>query len=35
MLDREVAILKKVCHPHIVSLEEVFETSEVGVSSLK
>ena len=29
MLEREVAILKRVQHPHIVALEEVFETSEV------
>lgn len=28
MLEREVAILKRVQHPHIVALEEVFETSE-------
>lgn len=30
MLEREVAILKRVQHPHIVALEEVFETSEVS-----
>eukprot|EP00116_Pleurobrachia_bachei_P014278 sb/3474540/ len=29
MLEREVAILKRVQHPHIVALEEVYETSEL------
>lgn len=35
MLEREVAILKKVHHPHIVFLEEVFETSEVCLRSMR
>ena len=34
MLEREVAILKRVQHPHIVALEEVFETSEVRMNLL-
>ena len=31
LLEREVAILKRVHHDHIITLKEVFETSKVGV----
>ena len=33
LLEREVLILKRVDHPHIVRLEEVFETSKVSRSA--
>ena len=29
LLDSEIAILKRVTHPHIIELIEVFETSKV------
>lgn len=31
LLEREVSIMKKVDHPHIIHLEEVFETANVSV----
>lgn len=30
LLEREVAILKKVSHPNIIQLNEVFETAKVN-----
>ena len=30
LLEREVAILKRVRHDHIITLKEVFETSKVS-----
>ena len=30
LLEREVAILKRVQHDHIITLKEVFETPKVG-----
>ena len=29
LLEREVEVLKRVNHPHIIQLEEVFETAKV------
>lgn len=31
LLEREVSIMKKVDHPHIIHLEEVFETANVSL----
>ena len=30
LLEREVEVLKRVNHPHIIQLEEVFETAKVS-----
>lgn len=35
LLEREVGILKRVQHEHIISLNEVFETAKVISSSFK
>ena len=32
LLEREVSILKRVNHHHIIHLEQVFETSKVSLS---
>lgn len=34
LLEREVAVLKRVNHPNIIQLEEVFETSKVRLISM-
>jgi len=32
LLEREVAILKRVVHPNVIQLNEVFETAKVSMS---